>query len=59
MRDADSDMDDDERHLLEMEMMKKHAQQTISVLQGDTIKLEDEMDKVSSTSTPPVPGDII
>ena len=45
--DNDSDIDDDQRHDQELELMRKHAEQRIAILQGEKIELEDEMEGVS------------
>ena len=50
--DNDSDMDDDDRHDAELELMKKHAEQRIAIMQGEQIEIEDEMESVSSYQYP-------
>lgn len=44
--DIDSDMDEEERHQHELNMMKKHAEQSIAILQGEKIDIEDELEVV-------------
>ncbi len=44
--DRDSDMDDQDRYNAEMDLLKKHAEQRIAVMQGEKIKIDDEMEEV-------------
>ena len=46
--DHDSDMDEQDRYNAEMDLLKKHAEQRIAVMQGEKIKIDDEMEEVKT-----------
>ena len=47
----DPDMDEMDQHRSEADMMKKHMQQKLAVLQGETLRIEDEVDEVCDFET--------
>ncbi len=53
--DRDSDMDDQDRYNAEMDLLKKHAEQRIAVMQGEKIKIDDEMEEVKINNTQNLP----
>ncbi|CAH1782700.1 unnamed protein product [Owenia fusiformis] len=42
----DSDAEEDEKHTAQIELMKKHAKQKIAVLEGEKLKLDDELEEI-------------
>ena len=44
--DRDSDMDEQDKYHTEMDLMRKHAEQRVAVMQGENIQLDDELEEV-------------
>ena len=44
--DRDSDMDERDKYSTEMDLLRKHAEQKVAVMQGENIQLDDELEEV-------------
>ena len=44
--DRDSDMDERDKYNTEMDLLRKHAEQKVAVMQGENIQLDDELEEV-------------
>ena len=45
--DRDSDLDERDKYHTEIDLLKKHAEQRVAVMQGENIQLDDELEEAS------------